>query len=101
MKKIILILVIIFTLLCAVSVAEEKPTIAFDAESYSIPLGKNVNIKTIIAPKSNLKLEWSSSNEKVATVDANGLVKGVGPGKTKITVKTGKTGSINGSPEPM
>ena len=32
---------------------------------------------------------WSSSNEKVATVDANGKVKAVGNGEAKITAKAG------------
>jgi hypothetical protein len=32
------------------------------------------------------KLVWSSDNESVATVDQNGLVTAVGPGKVKITI---------------
>ncbi len=38
---------------------------------------------------SNKKLEWSSSNESIATVDKNGKVTGVKPGTTTITVKAG------------
>jgi uncharacterized protein YjdB len=35
-------------------------------------------------------IAWSSSNAAVATVDANGLVRGVGPGSAVITAKVGK-----------
>jgi uncharacterized protein YjdB len=34
----------------------------------------------------NLKLTWTSANPKIATVDENGEIKGVAPGKTKIKV---------------
>ena len=34
-------------------------------------------------------VEWSSSNPAVATVDANGVVKGVGEGSARITAKCG------------
>jgi DNA-binding cell septation regulator SpoVG len=33
---------------------------------------------------------YTTSNEKVATVDANGLVTAVGPGTARITIKNGK-----------
>ena len=35
---------------------------------------------------SNTKVKWKSSNEKVATVDENGIVRAVGEGETIITV---------------
>lgn len=52
-------------------------------------------IKTILSPEGakDKKLTWSSSNTKVAKINQNGLVDGVGLGKATITVKTsnGKT----------
>ena len=42
---------------------------------------------------------FTSDDEKVATVDANGLVKGIGPGKTKITVTDTAHGSVSASVE--
>ena len=36
------------------------------------------------------KAKWSSSNKKVARVSSKGVVKGVKPGKAKITAKVGK-----------
>ena len=42
---------------------------------------------------------FTSDDEKVATVDANGLVKGVGPGKTKITVTDTAHGNVSAALE--
>ena len=43
---------------------------------------------TLPKKTASYKLTWTSSNKKVATVDANGLVTAVKPGTAKITVKT-------------
>ncbi len=48
-------------------------------------------------PSSRYKLEWQSSNERVATVDENGVVTAVAEGKTRITLRMtidGKTSTI-------
>jgi DNA-binding beta-propeller fold protein YncE len=44
-------------------------------------------LKAIIAPSnaSNKKVNWKSSNKKIATVSANGLVTGLAPGTVTIT----------------
>lgn len=51
----------------------------------------NAGMHSIVAEA--LKLTWSSSNEAVATVDANGVVKAIAPGKAVISVQdvTGAT----------
>ena len=38
-------------------------------------------------PREDLSLAWASENASIATVDAAGVVTGVAPGKTKLTVK--------------
>jgi uncharacterized protein YjdB len=38
----------------------------------------------------DLNATWASSNPKVATVEASGIVKSVGPGKAQITAKLGE-----------
>ena len=40
---------------------------------------------------------WVSDNEKIATVDENGLIKGVGAGTVKISVRGAKTNKTLGS----
>ena len=96
MRRIILLLTVItLVLISAAAFAEDGPTISFKDESYSIAVGKTVTLKAIITPKKNMKLEWSSSNEDVATVSKNGTVKGISVGETIITVKSADNDAIN------
>ena len=58
--------------------------------------GNSVTLSVTFTPgnATNKKVTWSTSNKSVATVDSNGKVTGVKPGKATITVKTedgGKT----------
>ena len=56
--------------------------------------GKKVKITTTVKVKpnksTNKKVTYKSANKKIATVSAKGVVKGVKPGKTKITVTSKK-----------
>lgn len=63
--------------------------------SVSVKVGATTTLTKTISP-SNADEKggtWTSSNTAVATVDANGVVKGVAVGTTKITFTT-KDGSI-------
>lgn len=40
-------------------------------------------------PRTGVTINWTSDNDRVATVDAAGVVTGVGPGKAKITATSG------------
>ena len=56
--------------------------------TYVMPSGvTSYKLTAIVTPDyaTNKKLEWTSSNENVATVDQNGVVTRVGPGTTTIT----------------
>lgn len=56
--------------------------------TYVMPSGvASYKLTTIVLPEkaTNRTLKWTSSNENVATVDQNGVVTRVGPGKTTIT----------------
>ncbi len=55
---------------------------------------KEVKLTPTITPSNatNKTLTWTSSNTKVATVDANGKVKALGPGAVKITAKNAESG---------
>ena len=85
------VIVSILLMLTIVSVhSETAPAIAFDTEEYQLSAGKSVALKAIITPDEKLKLEWSSSDETVATVNAKGVVKGIAPGEATITVRSAK-----------
>ncbi|MCM1130257.1 MAG: leucine-rich repeat protein [Roseburia sp.] len=46
-------------------------------------------------PESRYKLEWQSSNERVATVDESGIVTAVAEGKTRITLRMEIDGKVS------
>ena len=76
-----------------VSESEFKPNIAVKSVSLSkstlsMYTGDSHTLTASINPDnaSDQSLKWSSSNTKVATVDANGVVKATGYGKATITV---------------
>lgn len=52
-------------------------------------VGSRVCLQAVTTPtKATTAITWASSNTSVATVDSCGVVKGVKPGKVKITAKT-------------
>ena len=67
--------------------------------TLTIATGKAYKIGATISPSNTTQskvLTWSSSNTKIATVDKNGVVKGIKKGTATITVKTsnGKTATV-------
>ncbi len=60
-------------------------------KSASVKISKTITLKPAITPvTSQDKVTYASSNKKVATVSAKGVVKGLKAGTAKITVKSGK-----------
>lgn len=53
-----------------------------------VTIGQTIRLSAIITPEdaTDKTVEWSSSNDKVATIDANGNVTGVSVGTVEITV---------------
>lgn len=65
------------------------------SKSVSVVKGKSVTLKPTLEPvNSPEKITYTSSNKKVATVNAKGVVKGVKPGTAKITVKSGSKKAV-------
>ena len=62
------------------------PAIVVSSPSMKVVIGKTVQMKAeIINSKSATQIFWDSSDKTVATVGANGVVKGVAVGRAKIT----------------
>ena len=54
--------------------------------SNYVAKGKKIPLKATVAPAgASQKVSWKSSNRKIATVSAKGIVKGIRPGKVTIT----------------
>lgn len=85
-----------FVARCKVTVVDLINTskVNLNKTSLSVKVGSTAALKATVSP-SNATYKtviWSSSNKKVATVDANGKIKAVAPGTVYITAKTKDTG---------
>ncbi len=101
MKKIVfpLVFIFIFTSLISLAFAADSipiGNIVIDQENVMVFVGKAVNVKATIEPKNatNKKLEWTSSDETIATVN-NGQIKGIACGEVIITIKATDESKIN------
>jgi hypothetical protein len=75
-----------------IKVAEDKMTdFVLSKTEVELAIGKSEKIETTIIPSSVLpeykKLIWISDDQSIAKVDQNGLITGVSPGITYITVR--------------
>lgn len=63
-------------------------SISFTSTSSTIRVGKELQMKLVAKPSdANIEtLKYESSDEEIATVNSNGIVTGVAPGKVTITV---------------
>lgn len=75
---------------CNVTVTQAVTEVKLNETNGTVYVGKPVTLKATMEPKTakNKKVEWSSSDESVATVSANGQVKGIAPGSAIITAKS-------------
>lgn len=76
------------TATCAISVLPKYPTgVALSNYSLYVPMGTSVVLTATITPTDvkDKSLKWTSSDAKVASVDANGKVTALAQGSTTIT----------------
>ena len=81
---------------CKITVTPAKDTtvrvtkVKLNKTKATLVKGQKLTLKPTISPSkaTNKKLTWSSSNKKVAKVDAKGVVTAIGKGTATITVKT-------------
>ncbi len=66
-------------------------SVKLNKKTLKVSIGKSTTVKATINPSNTTDsktLTWSSSNKKIATVDANGKITAVNAGTATITVKT-------------
>lgn len=71
----------------------EVESITLDSNEGKLTVGNSHTIKATVAPEdvaAETPIEWSSSNEKVATVDSNGKVTANSSGNATITATAGE-----------
>ena len=79
------------TATCEVTVTPNEVTgVTLNLSELTLEIGKKKLLICTVAPENadNRNVTWSSSNEAVATVTANGLVTAQGGGEAQITVTT-------------
>lgn len=74
-------------------------SLSFDKKIMTVAKGKTLALNPNILPENatNKTLKWTSSDENVATVDADGVVTGVKGGKTVITATTTDMSGLSAS----
>ena len=75
------------TLIDTTGLVGEKTSISFKDKTINLNVGATVTLSPTLKPTiaSGENIIWSSSGKKVATVDSNGIVKGIKAGKVTIT----------------
>ena len=75
---------------CYVEVSQQVTGLELDREEAEIKVGEMIELIAKVTPESasDLELEWTSKNEKVATVSQKGVVKGIAKGSTIISCTT-------------
>lgn len=83
-----------FTATCTVTVKQHAEGISLDKRTLSLSGASTSDLKATVAPDNatNKDVVWSVSDEKVATVDAQGKVTAVGKGEATVTVSTADGG---------
>lgn len=79
---------------CTFHVQQPVEQVALDENNLTLKVSDTYRCNVTVLPEDadNKKLIWESTDPKVATVDANGLVKAVGSGNCTITVKSQDNG---------
>lgn len=79
---------------CQVTVSVKVKGVDLDQKDITINVGNTIALKANINPdvSSDKTVEWTSSDTSVATVDKDGVVRGVKTGSTTITAKTNDGG---------
>ncbi len=83
---------------CIVEVVQLATGVSITFSSVTLEAGKTKTLEASVSPSSasDKTVTWSSSNEKVATVNSNGTIKGIAAGTATITA-TSKDGNASSS----
>ena len=78
------------TAICNITITKSVSSIKLDQKTLNMYVGEAYRLSYVVEPTdaANLAVNWMSTNNTIATVDAKGLVTARGVGQTTIIVKT-------------
>ena len=84
---------------CKVTVKQPVTSVYLNRSSLTLEGGETFTLTASVYPSNadNKNVEWSSSDEKVTTVDQNGLVTAVGKGSATITAAAADGSGVKGT----
>lgn len=87
------------TATCEVEVVDKiiaVTSVTLNSKEETISIGSSTQLTATVSPTTatDKNVVWTSSNNAVATVDANGLVKGLSVGSTNITATVGGKSAV-------
>lgn len=86
MTALVLSLVLLMSFVSFAGAATPVESIKLNKTKIAIDVNKTFQLKATVKPAgADKKVKWTTSNKKVATVDAKGLVKGIKAGTATIT----------------
>ena len=79
------------TATCEVTVIAPVETITLNKETCDVARGEEITLIATVGPEdaTDKSVSWSTSNKNIATVDANGTVRGISKGQVRITARSG------------
>lgn len=79
---------------CNVTVKEVAPDqVLINYSEITLHVTETFQLQATVASNDNAQFSWTSADSKVASVSASGLVTGVAPGETTVTVSSGNSSS--------
>lgn len=74
----------------------EADGITLDQSALSLDVGNGIQLQATVAPDdtTDKTVTWSSANDGIATVDGNGVVRGVSAGTVNITATCGNANAL-------
>lgn len=81
-----------------IQVVQPLPTVQVSPNPVSVDVGATQAVTYTLSSGSGTAVAWTSANTAIATVDANGVVKGIAEGSTTVTAAvTVAGGTVNGT----
>lgn len=74
---------------CALSITEEEPRVRVSRKTNSIKAGSTFRFRARLVTGKYVKVTWSVSNKKLASIDKNGKLKAKLPGSIRVYAKYG------------